>query len=189
MIRLLTIAACLSGVVALSSGCSSDNGAKSPSYPKSVAEEPVTATEGMPAEREGTEQRLDIVDLAASDPNFSTLVTALTKAELVDTLRGEGPFTVFAPTNAAFAKIPAETLDAILADKEKLTAILIHHVVNGRVLAADVMGLQTATMLDGKVLRVDTSAGVRIGAATVEKTDLQATNGVIHVIDTVLIPE
>jgi uncharacterized surface protein with fasciclin (FAS1) repeats len=124
-----------------------------------------------------------------TDPNFSTLVIALKKAELVDTLKGQGPFTVFAPTDAAFSKLPKETLYAVMADKEKLTAILTHHVVAGRLLAADVMGLKSATMLDGRLLTVDTPAGVKIGSATVDKADLEASNGVIHVIDTVLIPE
>jgi uncharacterized surface protein with fasciclin (FAS1) repeats len=133
---------------------------------------------------------LDIVDLASSDPNFSTLVMALKKAELVDTLKGQGPFTVFAPTNAAFSKLPKETLDAVMADKKKLTAILTHHLVAGRLLAIDVIDRKSATMLDGRLLAVkDTPAGVKIGPATVEKINLKASNGVIHVIDTVLIPE
>jgi len=173
----------------LSLSCTSNGNGKPVSQPKPVSAPEVTPEDTMPEEKPMPADMLDIVELAASDPNFSTLVTALQTAELVETLKGEGPFTVFAPTNAAFAKLPKETLDAVMADKAKLTALLTHHVVAGQLLASDVMGLTSATMLDGKSLVVDTAAGVKIGAATVEKTDLQANNGVIHVIDTVLIPE
>jgi uncharacterized surface protein with fasciclin (FAS1) repeats len=132
----------------------------------------------------------DIVDVAGSAGGFSTLVKAVRAAGLVETLKGPGPFTVFAPTDEAFAKLPAGTLDAVLADKQKLTAILTYHVVPGKVLAKDVAGLhgQAVKTVQGGELTVDTSAGVRVGAATVVRPDVAASNGVIHVIDTVLIP-
>jgi len=110
------------------------------------------------------------------------------KADLVDVLKGEGPFTVFAPTDAAFAKIPAKDLEALLADKEKLAAVLTYHVVPGKVMAADVAGLSSAETVQGQSLRIDTSDGVRVDGARVVKTDVVASNGVIHVIDTVILP-
>lgn len=130
----------------------------------------------------------NIVETAVAAGSFKTLVAAVQAAGLVDTLSGPGPFTVFAPTDEAFAKIPKETLDAVLADKEKLTAILTYHVVSGKVMAKDVMGLTQATTLQGGELKIDTSAGVMVNDATVTKTDIECTNGVIHVIDTVLMP-
>ena len=130
----------------------------------------------------------DIVDIALGDEQFSTLVAALQAAELVDALKGDGPFTVFAPTNAAFAKLPEGTVEALLADKEKLTQILTYHVVSGKVMAADVGGLDSAPTLQGQSLPIDTSSGVRVGNAGVIQADIAASNGVIHVIDTVLIP-
>lgn len=131
-----------------------------------------------------------IVDVAAGNPDFSTLVAAVKAAGLVDTLNGAGPFTVFAPTNAAFAKLPAGTVESLLLpeNKDQLTAILTYHVVPGAVKAADVAGLTQATTVNGKVAKIDTSAGVKIGNANVVSTDILASNGVIHVIDTVLIP-
>jgi uncharacterized surface protein with fasciclin (FAS1) repeats len=130
----------------------------------------------------------DIVATAQSAGDFTTLVAAIQAAGLVETLQGEGPFTVFAPTDAAFAKLPAGTLDKLLADKEALTKVLTYHVVPGRVLAADVVKLKSATTAAKLPLAIDTSNGVMIGNAKVVKTDILATNGVIHVIDTVLIP-
>ena len=132
----------------------------------------------------------DIVDTAVAAGSFKTLVTAVKAAGLVETLKGTGPFTVFAPTDDAFAKLPAGTLDAVLADKAKLTAILTYHVVAGKVMAKDVVGLngKTAKTVQGGSLKIDTSHGVKIGGATVTKADIECSNGVIHVIDTVLIP-
>jgi len=132
--------------------------------------------------------KTDIVDIATSNDSFSTLVTALKAAGLVETLQGDGPFTVFAPTNEAFAKLPAGALDSLLADKDKLTAVLTYHVVSGKVTADKVVGLDSATSLQGGDLAIDTSDGVMVGGAKVVKADVMATNGVIHVIDTVLIP-
>ena len=130
----------------------------------------------------------DIVDTAVAAGSFTTLVAAVQAAGLVDTLKGDGPFTVFAPTDAAFAKLPPGTVDALLKDKAKLTAILTYHVVPGRVTAADVGKLTTATTVQGGSLAIDTSAGVKINDAHVVQADVMASNGVIHVVDTVLLP-
>lgn len=131
----------------------------------------------------------DIVDTAVAAGNFETLVTAVQAAGLVDTLKGEGPFTLFAPTDEAFAKIPQADLDALLADKEKLTEVLTYHVVSGKVMAADVAGMTSAETVQGSSLTIDASDGVKVDNATVTATDIKASNGVIHVIDTVLMPE
>jgi len=130
----------------------------------------------------------DIVDTAVAAGSFGTLVTAVKAAGLVETLKSAGPFTVFAPTDEAFAKLPADTLTAVLADKAKLTAILTYHVVAGKVLAADVVKLTSAKTVQGGELAISTVGGVKVNNANVVKTDIQCDNGVIHVIDTVLIP-
>lgn len=129
----------------------------------------------------------DIVDTAKSAGSFNTLVTAIQEAGLVDTLKGEGPFTVFAPTDAAFAKIPSAKLKALLADKEKLAKVLTYHVVAGKVMAADVKAGPVKTV-EGSNLTISTRDGVKVDKAKVVKTDILATNGVIHVIDTVIMP-
>ena len=132
----------------------------------------------------------DIVDTAVGAGSFKTLVTAVQAAGLADTLKGPGPFTVFAPTDEAFAKLPAGTLDAVLKDKAKLTAILTYHVVSGKVMAKDVAGMngKSAKTVQGGELKIDTARHVRVGTATVAKTDIECSNGVIHVIDSVLLP-
>jgi uncharacterized surface protein with fasciclin (FAS1) repeats len=130
----------------------------------------------------------DIVDTAVSAGSFSTLVAAVKAAGLVDTLKGQGPFTVFAPTDDAFAKLPAGTVDGLLKDVPKLKDILTYHVVSGKVLAADVSKLKTATTVQGTDVKIDASNGVKINDATVTTADVAADNGVIHIIDTVLIP-
>ncbi len=130
----------------------------------------------------------DIVDTAVAAGDFKTLATALQAAGLIDTLKGPGPFTVFAPTDAAFAKLPAGTLDALLKDKAKLTRILTYHVVSGKVMAADVVKLSEAKTVEGGVLRISTQGGVKVNSANVVKTDVAASNGVIHVVDNVLLP-
>ena len=130
----------------------------------------------------------NIIETAIDNPMFSTLVTAVKAAGLVDTLSGTGPFTVFAPTNDAFAKIPAETLKAVLADKDKLTSILTYHVVAGKVMAADVAGMTEASTVEGKSVKIDASDGVKINDSKVTQADIECSNGVIHVIDTVLMP-
>ena len=130
----------------------------------------------------------DIVDTAVAAGDFKTLAKALQVAGLVDTLKGPGPFTVFAPTDAAFAKLPAGALDALLKDKAKLTKVLTDHVLPGKVTAADVVKLTSAKTVEGQSVAIDASNGVKVGNATVVKADVMASNGVIHVIDTVLIP-
>ena len=130
----------------------------------------------------------NIVETAVAAGSFKTLATALTAAGLIETLSGPGPFTVFAPTDEAFAKIPAETLTAVLADKDKLTAILTYHVVAGKVTAAEVSKLTEATTLQGGEVKIDASHGVKINDAMVITPDVEASNGIIHVIDTVLMP-
>lgn len=130
----------------------------------------------------------DIVDTAVAAGSFKTLATALGAAGLVDTLKGEGPFTVFAPTDEAFAKLPAGTVEALLQDKEKLTKILTYHVVSGKVMAADVVKVASAKTVEGGSLAIDAKDGVRINGAKVVQADILASNGVIHVIDTVLLP-
>ena len=133
-------------------------------------------------------QAKDIVDTAVGAGNFKTLATALTAAGLIDTLKGKGPFTVFAPTDAAFAKIPKADLDALLKDKAKLTAVLTYHVVPGKVMAADVKAGKVKTV-QGSEITITTMGGVMVDKAKVTATDIVADNGVIHVIDTVIIPK
>jgi uncharacterized surface protein with fasciclin (FAS1) repeats len=131
----------------------------------------------------------DIVDTAVAAGQFTTLARALQAAGLVETLKGPGPFTVFAPTDAAFAKVPSDLLNSLLANQEQLRAVLTYHVVAGRVLAADVVRLTTARTVQGENVRITTSGGaVRINDANVVTADVLASNGVIHVVDTVLLP-
>jgi uncharacterized surface protein with fasciclin (FAS1) repeats len=133
-------------------------------------------------------QAKDIVDVAVGAGNFKTLVAAVQAAGLVNTLKGPGPFTVFAPNDAAFAKIPKATLDALLADKAKLSAVLTYHVVPGRVMAKDVKAGKVKTVQGGE-LTITTTGGVKVDGANVIATDIAASNGVIHVIDTVVMPK
>jgi len=132
--------------------------------------------------------KADIVDTAVAAGQFNTLAKALTAAGLVDTLKGPGPFTVFAPTDAAFAKLPADQLNALLADKAALTKVLTYHVVGGKVMAADVKTGEVKTVQGTPLKVMATPAGVTVNNARVIKTDIAATNGVIHVIDTVVLP-
>lgn len=136
--------------------------------------------------------KMDIVDTAASAGSFTTLVTALKAAELDGVLRQEGPYTVFAPTDAAFAKIPTETLNDLLKpeNREQLQAILTYHVVPGRYKATDVVGMRDAKTANGQSFAINSSDGeVMVDNAKVVKTDIMATNGIIHVIDTVIMPK
>ncbi len=150
-----------------------------------VPEAPAPPAEAAPAAKGG-----DIVDVAVGAGSFNTLVAAVKAGGLVETLKGPGPFTVFAPTDEAFAKLG----DAAIADllkpenKAKLVAILTYHVVPGKVMAADVVKLKEAKTVQGGVLKIDTTDGVKVNSSKVVKTDIGASNGVIHVIDTVLIP-
>jgi uncharacterized surface protein with fasciclin (FAS1) repeats len=130
----------------------------------------------------------DIVDTAVAAGNFKTLVVALKTADLVNTLKGKGPYTVFAPTDEAFAKIPKADLDALLANKEKLSAVLTYHLVPGKVMAKDVKAGDVATV-NGKTIKITTANGVVVNMSKVTATDIDASNGVIHVIDTVLMPK
>jgi len=134
----------------------------------------------------------DIVDTAVDAGDFATLVAAVKAAGLVETLKGEGPFTVFAPTDAAFAKLPAGTVETLLKpeNKDKLVAVLTYHVVPGKVMAADVVKLTEAQTVQGKAAKVKVDNGtVMIDGAKVLKTDIACGNGVIHVIDAVILPE
>jgi uncharacterized surface protein with fasciclin (FAS1) repeats len=133
-------------------------------------------------------QAKDIVDTAVDAGQFKTLAAALQAAGLVQTLKGPGPFTVFAPTDAAFAKIPKADLDALLKDKAKLTAVLTYHVVPGKVMAKDVRAGKVKTV-QGSELTIGTTGGVTVDASKVVSTDIVADNGVIHVIDSVVMPK
>jgi uncharacterized surface protein with fasciclin (FAS1) repeats len=137
----------------------------------------------------GNHDRKDIVDTAVAAGDFNTLVTAVKEAGLVETLKGDGPFTVFAPTDEAFAKLPEGTIESLLQDKEALTSILTYHVVPGKVMAADVIKLASAKTVQGQSISIDTSSGVMVDNANVIKTDIETSNGVIHVIDSVILPQ
>ncbi|HAH15115.1 MAG: fasciclin domain-containing protein [Proteobacteria bacterium] len=130
----------------------------------------------------------NIVQTAMQAGSFNTLLAAVKEAGLVEALSGEGALTVFAPTDEAFAKLGEETIRTVLADKALLTKILTYHVVSGRVMAGDVVKLQTAPTLQGQDVRISTIGGVRINDAMVVTPDIEASNGIIHIIDTVLIP-
>ena len=141
------------------------------------------------AQAQQTKQGKDIVETAMAAGSFETLVTAIKAAGLVEALKGEGPFTVFAPTDEAFKKLPSGTVEKLLQDKEKLQQILKYHVVPGKVTAAQVVKLDSAKTLQGKTVEIDGKDGVKVNQAKVVKADVMASNGVIHVIDTVLIPK
>jgi uncharacterized surface protein with fasciclin (FAS1) repeats len=132
----------------------------------------------------------DIVDTAVSAGSFNTLVAAVKAAGLVDTLRGNGPFTVFAPTDEAFGRLPAGTVEGLLKpeNKAKLQSILTYHVVPGKVMAAQVVNLKSATTVNGQAITISTGDGVKVDGAKVVKTDIETSNGVIHVIDSVILP-
>lgn len=137
-----------------------------------------------------TASAADIVDTAVAAGNFTTLVAAVKAAGLVETLKGAGPFTVFAPTDAAFAKLPPGTVEALLKDPEKLKSILTYHVVAGKVMAADVVKLKTAKTVQGSSAMIQTKGGkVMVDQATVVQADILADNGVIHVVDSVILPK
>ena len=184
MKRSLTLAAGLAlALVVTACGDDSDTSSKDTAAPTTVA-----ATDA-PMDSAGSEDPGTIVDIAAGNPDFSTLVTAVTEAGLVETLSGEGPFTVFAPTNDAFAAIPADQLDAILADKEQLTKILTYHVLAGKVMAGDLQPTQSVATVEGQNVDIEvTASGATINGCNIVKTDIVASNGVIHVIDCVLLP-
>jgi uncharacterized surface protein with fasciclin (FAS1) repeats len=174
--KLFAMIAILALVVA---ACSSDDDSDEATTTTAAA-----ATETTEAMTENT-----IVDVAINN-DFNTLVAAVQAAGLVETLSGEGPFTVFAPTDAAFAALPEGTLDALLADPEALAEILTYHVVSGEVLAADVVGLTSATTVQGSDIAIEVVDGgvVLNGGSNVIATDVDASNGVVHVIDAVILP-
>lgn len=148
-----------------------------------------SASAGQYAEMKA--QQADIVEVAVAAGDFTTLAAALEAAGLVETLQGEGPFTVFAPTDAAFAKLPAGTVETLLKpeNKDQLIAILTYHVVPGKVTAAEVVTLDRAGTVNGETIDITVAAeGVRVNQAAVIATDIQASNGVIHVIDEVILP-
>jgi uncharacterized surface protein with fasciclin (FAS1) repeats len=148
----------------------------------------VLASAGAALAQSNAEKK-DIVDTAVAAQNFETLVRAVKAADLVDVLKGEGPFTVFAPNDKAFSKIPKEKLETLLKNKEALAAVLQYHVVPGKVMAADVVNVDSAKTVLGKSVKVKTNDGkVYINDAQVIKTDIDCSNGVIHVIDSVLMP-
>lgn len=150
----------------------------------------VALSVGLASAVRAEEKAKDIVDTAVAAGSFKTLVTAVKEAGLVEALKGKGPFTVFAPTDEAFAKLPKGTLEALLADKEKLKAVLTYHVVPGKVMAADVVKVTEAKSLQGQTIAVNAKEGVVLnGTSKVIKTDIQCSNGVIHVIDTVILPK
>ena len=141
------------------------------------------------AQATGIAPSKDIVDTAVEAGSFKTLASALQAADLISTLKSKGPFTVFAPTDAAFAKIPKADLDALLSDKRALTEVLTYHVVSGKVMAADVVKLTQAKTVEGSPVEIKVVDGkVMINNANVSATDIAASNGVIHVIDTVIMP-
>lgn len=148
---------------------------------------PVVEKKVLTSEKE--KNMKNIVETAADAGSFTTLVTAIKAAGLVETLSAPGPFTVFAPTDAAFAKLPAGTVESLLQDKTKLTSILTYHVVPGKVMAKDVAGLTSAKTVQGGILKIDTTNGVKINDAMVTTADIETSNGVIHVIDSVLLPQ
>lgn len=170
-LMMLTLAAALAPGYAFAASCASSSSTEAHAHPSAK------------------DHQADIVDTAAAAGSFSTLIAAVQAAGLEGALRSDGPLTVFAPTDEAFAALPEGTLEALLSDKDRLTAILKYHVVPGKVMAADVAGLASADTLLGQAAPIDASAGVTIGGASVVQTDVKASNGVIHVIDAVMIPK
>jgi len=182
LLTLLTVFAVIFAFNGIGSAdCGSDHGKMGQS--KEKAQKMVSAeTEKM--------NKKDIVDMAVSAGSFKTLVAAVKAAGLVEALKGEGPFTVFAPTDEAFAKLPEGTVEALLKDKEKLASILTYHVVSGAVKAEDVVKLKKAETLNGQNVKITVDEGaVMVDNANVITTDILCSNGVIHVIDKVILPD
>ncbi len=132
---------------------------------------------------------MNIVETAIHAGNFTKLVAAVQAAGLVDTLSGEGPFTVFAPSDEAFAKLPEGTLDSLLQDVEKLKGVLTYHVLTGKVMSSNLSGVSNAATVNGQEVTIDATNGVRVNDSNVVSADIDCSNGVIHVIDTVLLPQ
>jgi uncharacterized surface protein with fasciclin (FAS1) repeats len=187
--KISLIVALLIAVVLFASGCAEqapeEGEMNEETEDAGIAEE----TEEMVEATAPEETEMNIVGVASAAGNFSTLVTAIQAAGLEETLSSKGPFTVFAPTDEAFAALPEGTLDSLLKDKEALTKVLTYHVASGEYMAADVVEMSSITTLEGSTLQVNTTGGgVKVGDANVTATDIKASNGVIHVIDKVLIP-
>ncbi len=181
-IALIAVMFAFNGLV-LANSCGSSSAHKHDADHSKVNAEYSSAKNKMTA-------KSDIVETAVSSGSFKTLVAAVKAAGLVDALKSEGPFTVFAPTDEAFAKLPEGTVESLLNDKEKLTAILTYHVVEGKVMASDVVKIDKAQTLNGQEVDVKTNDGkVMIDNATVTTADIACSNGVIHVIDEVILPE
>jgi uncharacterized surface protein with fasciclin (FAS1) repeats len=173
-VRALTATAVL--VIAVGA-CSSDDDSGSSRDTKATTSTTATPSTGT------------VVDVASGTPDFTTLVTAVKKADLASTLSGTGPFTVFAPTDAAFEDVPADQLDSLLADQAQLRRVLTYHVVPGKVLAADLQPTQQVTTVEGQDVTIEVNGGsATINGCNIVKTDIEASNGVIHVIDCVLTP-
>jgi uncharacterized surface protein with fasciclin (FAS1) repeats len=187
MKRLLSAAAMLILITAGVNRVSADDcGSKS----KADGQDKSLMIQASETKKVDTQKSMDIVKTAISAGSFNTLMAAVKAAGLVETLKGAGPFTVFAPTDEAFKKLPAGTVEALLKDKAKLTAILTYHVVPGMVMAADVVKLKDAKTVQGQKVMIRTGKdGVMIDNAKVVKTDIVTSNGVIHVIDTVILPK
>ncbi len=180
----------LAGVAALTlvaTACGDDD--DDTSTPETAATAAPTAAPAPETTVAPAPATVDIVDTAVAAGSFTTLATALEAAGLIETLKGPGPFTVFAPTDEAFAKVPKETLDALLADPEALADVLTYHVVSGSLDAAAVTAVDSLTTVQGSDVAITVEGGVaKIGDATITATDIAASNGIIHVIDTVLLP-
>ena len=171
----------------LLAACSSDSGDSSNTSGAAATEAPATsASTQIPSSAAASTGT--IVDVAASNPDFVTLVTAVKAAGLAETLAGPGPFTVFAPTNEAFAKVPKDVLDKLLANKEALTKVLTYHVLAGEVKAADVMPGDVKSIEGSTATIADAGGQLKVNDATIVATDVMASNGVIHVIDSVILP-
>jgi uncharacterized surface protein with fasciclin (FAS1) repeats len=187
----LALAVPVAALVLAAAACGSDDDNSAADTTVAASEAPATEAPAMseaPATSADMADPGTIVDVAAGNPDFSTLVSAVQAAGLAETLSGEGPFTVFAPTNEAFAAVPAEVLDKLLADKEALTKVLTYHVLPGQVMAADVAPGEVTTVEGSAATITDDGGTLKIDDATIVATDVAASNGVIHVIDAVLIP-
>jgi uncharacterized surface protein with fasciclin (FAS1) repeats len=186
--KLIHLVAVLALAITASACKKKEEAKEMPKMAEPAPSEPAKTDMPAPTEPAPAAATKNIVEVATEAGSFGTLLKAATAAGLVETLSGPGPLTVFAPTDEAFAKIPAKDLEALLADKAKLTAVLTYHVVPGAVMAKDVAAMTSAKTVQGAEVKIDASSGVKINNATVVKADIAASNGVIHVIDTVLMP-
>jgi uncharacterized surface protein with fasciclin (FAS1) repeats len=185
----IVLAVVLAGALVGCNGENQDESTGAKDVAKDQAMETKKMAEDKAMEAKKTVMKRDIIDIAVADGRFTTLVTAVKAADLVETLKGEGPFTVFAPTDDAFAKLPAGTVEGLLQDIPTLKNILLYHVVPGKVMAADVVKLKSADTALGKSVAIAVMDDhVMVSTAKVVITDIEASNGVIHVIDGVILP-